>query len=598
MPNVNGGRYGEGGYPSFGYGPTSNPASTSSPFEPTRRVTRYDRNKKLLVIDLVVTDDGQGGPEVSEALSVRVEGGQGRRRRYFSDGDVIELQLPGISRRLGIVCRWGSDSLDVDEEGVLGLVSELDPDQDGEPTFGVALRALHHAQGGMNLYARTSTSGGTRPDPRGDNDQTEVAPIHEALCMTTNWGNPDMALDSITAHPHRPRGRGGRGDFRFMLVDKLEGSGLRGLGACACNEEDVSRGRHREDTTDTSTGMEHDNLDGDETDAETDTDTSEVDEDEERKKRKRDPQPGDGGTTDSATDAESLDAKAPKSDYMRMYISAYRHHRVTNGTKIMAWVPRPETCQRRHTGNDVSGGQDEFTGFILIELAQESEGGFSLWELTGFPSLYRQGKIRNDLMSRAEAAWYDRWLVVGGLAFSDAFGWTSYAEGVWGVSSLTARRLNQEEVSAREVDGYYTLGSYALMIVPYAGQAAKGAWTARTANTTFVIPSRAGDHIVLGLKGPALNATAAQVGGRTLMQDPNWRNTFLAALRNPNARFTVGLDGLSGTTTYSQVMGAAQRGATPGASNLNWELAQIYQAGRLSDVTFVRAGQIVANPFR
>ena len=84
---------------------------------------------------------------------------------------------------------------------------------------------------------------------------------------------------------------------------------------------------------------------------------------------------------------------------------------------------------------------------------------------------------------------------------------------------------------------------------------------------------------------------------RVLMGDPQWRNTLMRAVTDPETRFTVSLDGFSGPSTYAQVMGAASRGAAPSAHLTEWEMATLYQAGRLPDVTFVRAGEVVDNPF-
>ncbi len=73
----------------------------------------------------------------------------------------------------------------------------------------------------------------------------------------------------------------------------------------------------------------------------------------------------------------------------------------------------------------------------------------------------------------------------------------------------------------------------------------------------------------------------------------------MAALGDARTTFTVSLDGLSGSSTYAKVMGAAQR-AGQGATN--WEMAQLYQAGRLGGVNFVQTvnGKVtnVANPFQ
>jgi len=84
------------------------------------------------------------------------------------------------------------------------------------------------------------------------------------------------------------------------------------------------------------------------------------------------------------------------------------------------------------------------------------------------------------------------------------------------------------------------------------------------------------------------------------MSDVNWQTTLQTAVGNPSTRFTVSLDGVSGESTYSQVMGAAQQGFGSGAvqgNYFNWEVSQLYQAGRLSSTTFMRGGQVVANPF-
>lgn len=75
--------------------------------------------------------------------------------------------------------------------------------------------------------------------------------------------------------------------------------------------------------------------------------------------------------------------------------------------------------------------------------------------------------------------------------------------------------------------------------------------------------------------------------------------TLRTAIANPNTRFTVSLDGMSGETAFSRVMNAVQRGATPAPGGYtNWELGQLYQAGRLGEVNFIQNGQFTENPFR
>jgi hypothetical protein len=77
----------------------------------------------------------------------------------------------------------------------------------------------------------------------------------------------------------------------------------------------------------------------------------------------------------------------------------------------------------------------------------------------------------------------------------------------------------------------------------------------------------------------------------------NWQTTLQSSIGDPTTKFTVSLDGLSGSSTYSQVMSAVQNGSTPLATPLNWELAQLYQPGRLGDASFVSSGATVPNPF-
>ena len=67
-------------------------------------------------------------------------------------------------------------------------------------------------------------------------------------------------------------------------------------------------------------------------------------------------------------------------------------------------------------------------------------------------------------------------------------------------------------------------------------------------------------------------------------------------MNDPSTKFTVSLDGMSGSSTYSQVMGAAQRGASGVGGYTDWEMMQLYQAGRLGDTTLVRGGVPVENP--
>lgn len=83
------------------------------------------------------------------------------------------------------------------------------------------------------------------------------------------------------------------------------------------------------------------------------------------------------------------------------------------------------------------------------------------------------------------------------------------------------------------------------------------------------------------------------------MDDPAFARTVLAGARDPNTKFTVALDGLSGSGTRTQVTSAIERGQAEGLGGglTNWGLATLSQHGRLRDVNFVRGGRRVDNPF-
>ena len=108
-----------------------------------------------------------------------------------------------------------------------------------------------------------------------------------------------------------------------------------------------------------------------------------------------------------------------------------------------------------------------------------------------------------------------------------------------------------------------------------------------------------GDHIVLGLRDFGLKDTASKVGGRTLLKDDDWMSSLRAAIDDPSTKFTVSLDGMSGSSTYAQVMNAVQRGAGAGTKGwaTDWEMLQLHEAGRLPGVTFMRGGSVVENPW-
>jgi RHS repeat-associated protein len=117
------------------------------------------------------------------------------------------------------------------------------------------------------------------------------------------------------------------------------------------------------------------------------------------------------------------------------------------------------------------------------------------------------------------------------------------------------------------------------------------------AGATGAGAGNAADHVVLGLRSAGLEDTANSIGARTLLNDPDWMNAVQNAIGDPMTRISVSLDGFAGNSTYTQVMGAAQRGATGVGSATDWEMAQLFQSGRLADINFLRGGAPVANPW-
>jgi hypothetical protein len=69
-----------------------------------------------------------------------------------------------------------------------------------------------------------------------------------------------------------------------------------------------------------------------------------------------------------------------------------------------------------------------------------------------------------------------------------------------------------------------------------------------------------GRHIALGLERFGLSEVAEKVGAETLLSDPSWKTTLLGEIANPASRFTVSVEGLSGSSVAEKVLSAAQQG--------------------------------------
>ena len=90
---------------------------------------------------------------------------------------------------------------------------------------------------------------------------------------------------------------------------------------------------------------------------------------------------------------------------------------------------------------------------------------------------------------------------------------------------------------------------------------------------------------------------AAQIGGRHLMNDPNWNQTVLKAVADPSTKLSVALDDVAGNSVYGRVMSAVQRSSAGKGSPFDWEMQQLYQGKRLASTDFYEGGKRLANPF-
>jgi hypothetical protein len=111
-------------------------------------------------------------------------------------------------------------------------------------------------------------------------------------------------------------------------------------------------------------------------------------------------------------------------------------------------------------------------------------------------------------------------------------------------------------------------------------------------------PAPSGAHILLGLESYGLRELAVKIGATTLMNSQSLKHDFACAMQDPTTRFSVNTDGMwGGTDIKSKILTAVARyqGGSPGYTD--WEMTQLYNTGRLTDVTFYERGAVVANPF-
>jgi hypothetical protein len=105
------------------------------------------------------------------------------------------------------------------------------------------------------------------------------------------------------------------------------------------------------------------------------------------------------------------------------------------------------------------------------------------------------------------------------------------------------------------------------------------------------------EHVVLGIRNDQIYRFAQENGATHFLDTQHWLKYVTRAASDRNVRFTVFLDGFQGANTYSQVMNAVKAGAGEGAAATQIEMAILSRAGRLPEVTFMRDGAVVKNPF-
>jgi RHS repeat-associated protein len=104
----------------------------------------------------------------------------------------------------------------------------------------------------------------------------------------------------------------------------------------------------------------------------------------------------------------------------------------------------------------------------------------------------------------------------------------------------------------------------------------------------------AGANIALGSRFSGLRTFASDIGADHLLDVPNnqWQDAFISHLENPSTTFHVSMAGFFGDTPAEMILNEIQSG-----SNTGWELQQLQQAGRLSQVKFYLGGTLIPNPF-
>ena len=109
------------------------------------------------------------------------------------------------------------------------------------------------------------------------------------------------------------------------------------------------------------------------------------------------------------------------------------------------------------------------------------------------------------------------------------------------------------------------------------------------------VAGEAEDHLVLGFRA-LVNGTrdlATRINARHLLDTGDtYRQLFQEALKNPNLKISINMNGMDGLTVESKLLEALSRDG-----HLNWEIKELFEAGKLGSTTLYINGEVVQNPW-
>jgi RHS repeat-associated protein len=241
----------------------------------------------------------------------------------------------------------------------------------------------------------------------------------------------------------------------------------------------------------------------------------------------------------------------------------------------------------------------DFARQLFFDIARQIAYNNALWEATApirEQVAYWYGK--NLSTPAKDQMWWD---IVGGKG-PPPIGFGYWGPRNWaGAGEMQGAEIVNYGLGAASMVGMATRAAGAAVVGMRVGEAAAGALDATgtaAAGAADVAGAEASQHVLLGMRAYGTEALAEQLGATHFLDRVDWMDAVMEAVNNPSTKITVNLSGFEGDSVLSQVLGAAQRGMGPAARATEWEMAQLYQSGRLSTVNFVdSSGTMIENPF-